>query len=193
MTRRLLWIVPIVALMACARGGSSASSPEAAAAPFEIGSVAWPVDANALDAIFAALPDDVSGQARLDGGYLTAIYGEGANRVATIYAVDLGSAACPGMSGGSLVRSTLEQRGGKLRVDQQSPDEVPEGTPAFILGSRGGQQVVAWSVPGAHWVIAIEATSAQAREAAAAAIVQAGASASASASASATTTASATA
>ena len=108
--------------------------------------------------------------------------------MATIYAVDLGAAACPGMSGGSLVRSTLEQRGGALKIDQQSPDEVPDGTPAYLVGSRGGQQVLAWSVGGAHWVIAIEAASAEARDAAAAAMVEAVANApSASASATQTT------
>ena len=176
MTRRLLWIVPVVVLAACARGGDASTSPQAASVPFGLATVTWPVDATALDPIFAGLPDEVSGQRRLSGGYLTAIYGEGNDRVATIYAVDLGSAACPGMSGGSLVRSTLEQRGGPLRVDQQSPDEVPEGTPAYLVGKRGGQQVLGWSVPGAHWVIAIEATSADAREAAAAAIVGAAAS-----------------
>ena len=172
MTRRLLWIVPVLVLSSCARGGDT-SSPQAASAPFGLATVTWPVDANELDAIFAALPDEVSGRSRLNGGYLTAIYGEGKDRVATIYAVDLGSAACPGMSGGSLVRSTLEQRGGSLRVDQQSPDEVPEGSPAYLVGTRGGHQVLGWSVPGAHWVIAIDATSPEAREAVAAAIVEA--------------------
>jgi hypothetical protein len=182
MTRRVLWIVPFLLLTACARGGDSSSSPQAGAAPFGLGTVTWPIDVNELDGIFAALPDEISGQPRLDGGFQTAIYGEGKDRVATIYAVDLGAAACPGMSGGSLVRSTLEQRGGELKIDQQSPDQVPDGTPAFLVGRREGQQVVAWSVPGAHWVIAIEATSPEARDAASAAVVVAAASASVTAS-----------
>jgi len=60
-----------------------------------------------------------------------------------------------------------------LRIADQSPDEVAEGAPAYLVGRRDGQQVLGWSVPGAHWVIAIEATSPHARDAAAAAIVSA--------------------
>src|SRR5512141_1548002 len=183
MMRRLAWFVPVFLLLsACARGGETTSSAQAGSAPFGLGTVTWPVDVNALDAIFAALPDEVSGQPRLEGGFQTAIYGEGKDRVATIYAVDLGSAACPGMSGGSLVRSTLEQRGGPLKIEEQSPDEVADGTPAYLVATRGGQSVLAWSIGGAHWVIAVEATSPAAREAAAAAIVQAAATASVAAS-----------
>jgi len=184
MSRRLWWIAPLLALAlaGCSRGEDPTTSPQAGEAPFELGTVTWPIDVNELDGIFAALPDEISGQPRLDGGFQTAIYGEGKDRVATIYAVDLGAAACPGMSGGSLVRSTLEQRGGELKIDQQSPDQVPDGTPAFLVGRRQGQQVVAWSVPGAHWVIAIEATSPEARDAAAAAVVAAAADASVAAS-----------
>jgi hypothetical protein len=168
--RRLVWIVSVVLVAACARGDAGAiDSP--ASAPFRLATVTWPADVTALDAVFAALPDQLSGQPRLDGGYQTAIYGEGKDRVATIYAVDLGAAACPGMSGGSLVRSTLEQRGGALKIDEQSPDEVADGAPAYLVGTRGGANVVAWSIGGAHWVIAIEATSDEARAEAAAAVV----------------------
>jgi hypothetical protein len=190
MKRTALLIVSAVLLTACSSAGGSASSASGSA-PFGLATATWPIDATGLDAIFAALPNAVSGQPRLDGGYLTAIYGEGADRIATIYAVDLGSAACPGMSGGSLVRSTLEQRGGSLRIADQSPDEVAEGTPAYLVGRRDGQQVLGWSVAGAHWVIAIEATSPEARDAAAAAIVSAAVDASVSASAARSATASA--
>jgi hypothetical protein len=183
MMRRWLWLVPVLLFAACANGSDTAST-QARSAPFALDTVTWPVDATQLDAVFGALPGDLSGQPRLEGGYQTAIYGEGKDRVATIYAVDLGSAACPGMSGGSLVRSTLEERGGVLRVDEQSPDEVSDGELAYLLGIRGGKPVLGWSIPGAHWVIAIEATSVDGREAAAAAIVRAAESASITASAS---------
>lgn len=168
---RLLALVSLTMLAACA-GDSSTPAPSAAADPLGLAAATWPTDPTALEPIFAALPDTLDGLPSGDASYLTATYGTGRQPTVTIYAVDLGSAACPGLAGASLVRSTLE-RDGSLHVAQQSPDQLPVGTPAYVLGTRAGQSVAGWSVPDANWVVVVEATTPALRAAAIEAVVQA--------------------
>jgi len=152
----LLALVALTLLAACA-GDPSTPAPSPAEDPLGLAAATWPTDPTALEPIFAALPDTLDGLPGGDASYLTATYGTGKQPDVTIYAVDLGSAACPGLAGASLVRSTLE-RDGSLRVADQSPDQLPAGVPAYVLGTRGGQSVAGWSVPDANWVIVVEAT-----------------------------------
>ena len=157
-------------LAAC--GGSSSTSSPGADVPFGLAGVAWPKDASSLEGVFSGLPDTLEGLPRADAPYLTAMYGAGKTPDVSIYAVDLGAAECPGMSGGSLVRSTLEQNG-KVKVAEESPDDVPDGVPAYLLGTRDGRYVAGWSVPRVHWVFAVEAATPALREAAIRAVVDA--------------------
>jgi hypothetical protein len=170
MTRRLLLCSMLVPLLLVACGGGSSSTSPGAEAPFGLAEVTWPKDAASLEGVFAGLPDTLEGLPRADAPYLTASYGSGTTPDVSIYAVDLGAAECPGMSGGSLVRSTLEQNG-KVKVAEESPDDVPDGVPAYLLGTRGGRYVAGWSVPRVHWVFAVEAATPALREAAIAAVV----------------------
>lgn len=172
MTRRLLlcsFLLPLL-FTACSRG-STTTSP-GSDVPFGLAEVTWPKDASSLEGVFTGLPDTLEGLPRADAPYLTASYGDSATPDVRIYAVDLGAAECPGMSGGSLVRSTLEQNG-KVKVAEESPDDVPDGVPAYLLGTRGGNYVGGWSVPRVHWVFAVEATTPALREAAIRAVVDA--------------------
>jgi hypothetical protein len=172
MTRRLLLWSALVPLFLAACGGSTSASPPGADVPFGLAEVSWPKDAASLEGVFAGLPDTLEGLARGDAPYLTATYGASTTPDVSIYAVDLGAAECPGMSGGSLVRSTLEQNG-KVKVAEESPDDVPDGVPAYLLGTREGTYVAGWSVPRVHWVFAVEAATPALREAAIHAVVDA--------------------
>jgi len=170
---QLLAVVSLTLLAACA-GHSSTPAPSAAEDPLGLAAVTWPTDPTALEPIFAALPDVLDGLPSGDASYLTATYGTGKKPAVTIYAVDLGSAACPGLAGASLVRSTLE-RDGSLHVAEQSPDQLPAGSPAYVLGTREGRSVAGWSVPDANWVVVVEATTPALRSAAIGAVTQAAA------------------
>ena len=172
-SRRTSWLLPVVSLTllaACAGGGAPA--PSAVEDPLGLAAATWPLEPTALEPIFAALPDTLDGMPSTDAPYLTATYGDGKKPAVTIYAVDLGSAACPGLAGASLVRSTLE-RDGRLRVATQSPDQLPAGVPAYVLGTRGGQSVAGWSVPDANWVVVVEATTPALRTTAVDAVIEA--------------------
>jgi hypothetical protein len=172
MRRRLLLCSVLVSLFLAACGGSSTTSSPGGDVPFGLAGVTWPKDASSLEGVFIGLPDTLEGLPRADAPYLTATYGAGKTPDVTIYAVDLGAAECPGMSGGSLVRSTLEQNG-KVKVAEESPDDVPDGVPAYLLGTRDGRFVAGWSVPRVHWVFAVEAATPALREAAIRAVVDA--------------------
>ncbi|MGE5226279.1 MAG: hypothetical protein ACM3OO_05330 [Planctomycetaceae bacterium] len=172
MTRRLLLCSMLVPFFLVACGGGSSTTSPGANVPFGLAEVTWPKDASSLEGVFAGLPDTLEGLPRADAPYLTATYGAGKTPGVSVYAVDLGAAECPGMSGGSLVRSTLEQNG-RVKVAEESPDDVPEGVPAYLLGTRGGRYVAGWSVPRVHWVFAVEAATPALREAAIRAVVEA--------------------
>ena len=172
MTRRLFLFGLLVSFLLVACGGGSTSVPSGADVPFGLAEVTWPKDASSLEGVFEGLPDTLEGLPRADAPYLTAFYGAGKTPDVSVYAVDLGAAECPGMSGGSLVRSTLEQNG-KVKVAEESPDDVPDGIPAYLLGTRGGRYVAGWSVPRVHWVFAVEAATPALREAAIRAVVDA--------------------
>jgi ABC-type amino acid transport substrate-binding protein len=175
MTRRrppwLLALVSLALLAACAR----TSAPPTSTAdddPLGLAAATWPIDPTALEPIFAALPGTLAGIPSTDAPYLTANYGDGKKPAITIYAVDLGSAACPGLAGASLVRSTLE-RDGRVHVATQSPDQLPAGVPAYVIGTREGRSVAGWSVPDANWVVVVEAATPALRTAAIRAVVEA--------------------
>ncbi|MGZ4149556.1 MAG: hypothetical protein ACXVQJ_05925 [Actinomycetota bacterium] len=172
MTRRLLLCSLLVPFLLAACGAGSSTTSPGSDVPFGLAEVTWPKDASSLEGVFAALPDTLEGLPSADAPYLSASYGAGTTPDVRIYAVDLGAAECPGMSGGSLVRSTLEQNG-RVKVAEESPDDVPDGVPAYLLGTRDGMYVGGWSVPRVHWVFAVEATTPALREAAINAVVDA--------------------
>jgi len=174
-SRRTSWLLAVVSLTLlapCAGGGATTPAPSAVEDPLGLAAATWPLEPTALEPIFAALPDTLEGMLSTDAPYLTATYGDGKKPAVTIYAVDLGSAACPGLAGASLVRSTLE-RDGDLRVTTQSPDQLPAGVPAYVLGTRGGRSVAGWSISDANWVVVVEATTPALRATAVDAVVQA--------------------
>jgi hypothetical protein len=173
-SRRAPWLLALMSLTLLAACARSSPPPTSTAAddPLVLAATTWPLDPTALEPIFAALPDTLAGVPSTDAPYLTATYGDGKTPAVLIYAVDLGSAACPGLAGASLVRSTLE-RDGRLRVTTQSPDQLPAGVPAYVLGTREGRSVAGWSVPDANWVVVVEADTPALRTTAIDAVVQA--------------------
>jgi hypothetical protein len=167
--RRLLIAFVLVPFLLVACGGDGGSDM-----PYGLDGPSWPKDAAELQATFEGLPSSLDGLQRGDAYWLTANYG-GTQRDpdVKIYAVDLGGAECPGLEGSSLVRSTLEEQGA-LKVGEVSSADAPEGEVVWIRGHRpGGIHVFGWSVPGARWVFAVEATEASTLEAAIGAVVDA--------------------
>jgi hypothetical protein len=133
-----------------------------------IGEPTWPTEAQGWAEVIEAMPDDLDGAARQEGGVLVATYGEGDGKV-TVYAEDLGGAECPGLFGVSLLRSTLEEHG-DLTVSESSPDGAED--PTYLLGTRpDGTQVAAWTVPDCAWVAVVEAPTTALRDAAVEAFV----------------------
>lgn len=172
MIRRLLPLL-LVALAACGDGSPATSA--SSTLPFRLADPAWPQDAQGMQVIMDALPDEIAGLPRQEAAWLTANYGDAAvtNPELQIYVVDLGGAECPGLSGVSLIRATIEEDG-KMTIDESSTDPPPEGEPAYLLGTRkDGTAVAAWTVPRRKWVFVVEAPTADVRDAAAQIVVDA--------------------
>jgi len=171
---RPAWLLAVASLTLFASCAPSSPQTTSTAVddPLGLAAATWPPDPTALEPVFAALPDTLAGMPSTDAPYLTATYGDEKTSAVTIYAVDLGSAACPGLAGASLVRSTLE-RDGRLRVTTQSPDQLPQGVPFYVLGTREGQSVAGWSVPDANWVVVVVADTQALRTTAIDAVIQA--------------------
>lgn len=162
MRRTIAGIVCALLLAAC--GGGDADLP------LGMGEPEWPTDATGYAEVFEAMPAELEGLPRQEGGVLVAAYAdpEGAE-AARAYAEDLGGAECPGLVGTSLLRATLEERGG-FTVETSS-DGAQE--PAFVLGARpDGTSVAAWTVPECRWILVVEASTARLRDAGIRALVE---------------------
>jgi hypothetical protein len=160
MTRPLALLL-LIASTAC-------GTPATEVPPFGIGSVSWPTNATAAQEVFDRLPGELRGMPRDDGPPLSTSYGGGA---VELWAEDMGAAECPGLLGVDLVRAALD---GEVVTETVAADPQPEGVPPFLIGSRpDGTFVAAWSVPGCSWVFAVEAGSAELREAAVSELVRA--------------------
>lgn len=164
--RRTAAAVSIVSLLVACAG-----SPDL---PLGIGEPSWPTDAEGWALVFEAMPGEVDGLPRQEGGILGATYGDTTSRAwIRTYGDDLGGAECPGLFGTSLLRSILEEDG-KLKVEESSPDGA--GDPSYLFGSRpDGTKLAAWTVPDCRWVVVVEAPTETLRDAGVEAIVDAGA------------------
>lgn len=140
------------------------------AVPLGIGDPAWPTDAEGWAEVIAAMPDDLEGLPRQEGGILATTYGDPEDGdPVRIYPEDLGGAECPGLFGVSLLRSTLEEDG-ELAIQESSPDGAED--PTYLFGSRpDGTQLAAWTVPDCAWVVVVEAPTVPLRDAGVEAIV----------------------
>jgi hypothetical protein len=152
MHRTFAVIVCVFTLAAC-NGGQGP--------PLGIADPTWPTDATGFGEVIAGLPQEIDGVERQDGGILVATYGEEGTSV-RIWADDLGGAECPGLSGVSLLRSTLE-KDGVLRIAESSPDGAED--PTYLLGRLDDLSIAAWTVPECAWVVVVEASTPALRDA----------------------------
>lgn len=162
--RRTAAALIVSLLVACASGSDL---------PLGIGEPSWPTDAEGWAAVFAAMPGEVDGLERQEGGIIAATYGDTTSQAwVRAYGDDLGGAECPGLFGTSLLRSILEEDG-KLRVEESSPDGAED--PSYLFGSRpDGTKLAAWTVPGCRWVVVVEAPTEALLDAGVEAVVRAG-------------------
>ena len=161
MRRYRLAIIATLVLASC---GSDPSLP------LGIGEPTWPTEATAYADVFSAMPDEVGGLPRQEGGILGATYGDPkGDETLSVYAEDLGGAECPGLSGVSLLRATLEEQG-DLTIEESSPEGAED--PTYLFGSRpDGTSVAAWTVPDCAWVVVVEASTPGLRDAGVEAVV----------------------
>lgn len=159
----------MIGALACAFVLASCGASDADL-PLGIGEPDWPTEATGYAEVFEAMPDEIGGLPRQDGGILVATYGEPeGDGTIRVYADDLGGAECPGLFGTSLLRATLEERGG-FRPEQTSPDGADD--PAYVLGSRpDGTSVAAWTVPDCRWILVVEGSTPTLRDAGVSALV----------------------
>jgi hypothetical protein len=142
------------------------------ALPLGIGEPTWPTEATAYADVLAAMPQEIDGLPRQEGGILVATYGEPkGDETVRVYAEDLGGAECPGLFGVSLLRATLEEQG-EFTIEESSPDGAED--PTYLFGTRpDGTSLAAWTVPDCAWVVVVEASTPALRDAGVEALVQA--------------------
>ena len=166
MIGRLLLLV-LVAATASACGGST-TPPSSSSDPVDaLGSVTWPRDAQAAQAIFDRLPDTIAGLPRADAGALQATYGSTAKDRVRIWVDDFGGSECPGLTTPTLLRITVK-KAGHFKQERATPDDPSQLRPfAYLLsGSHADGSAAAWASAGSTWIYVVVAPDAGAREAA---------------------------